>query len=67
MRRRQIPPYAATQWYEIWVAGPGMLYQSGTRLDRRRRRKATAERIADELRSSKNYFDVWLVEVNRLR
>lgn len=54
-------------WYEVWYSGPNVWPNSGRRMDRRRRSKTTAERIAAELRASKNYFEVWLVEVNRLK
>lgn len=60
------PVFAKKQWFEVWVVGPRDVPSSGRPIDRRHRSKATAERIAGELRASKNYFSVWLVEVNRL-
>lgn len=51
-----------TRWYEVWIddaRGSSM----GRRIDGRRRSKATAEHVAAQLRDSKNYHRVWLVEV----
>jgi hypothetical protein len=62
----KLPPNVRARWYEIWVDNARGSLQ-GHRLDGRRRTKETAERIAAELRASKNYHAVWLVEVNRLK
>ena len=59
--------YASAQWFEIWVIGPHDVPSTGHRVDRRRRSKATAEHIAAELRASRNFLKVWLVEINRLK
>lgn len=53
-------------WWEVWYEGSDRL-RPVNRLDARRRSKATAEKVAEELRSSGNYVRVWLVEVNRLK
>ena len=56
----------AKRWWEIWVddaRGSSM----GRRLDGYRRSLKTAERVAAELRATKNYHQVWLVEINRLK
>lgn len=58
------PPWAAAQWFEVRYRFAGS--DTDKRVDRRRRTKETAERIATELRASGNYEAVWLVEVNRL-
>lgn len=55
------------RWYEVWVEGGICQRPMGSRIDGRRRSKKTAERIAAELRATKNYAQVWLVEVNRLK
>lgn len=60
------PAWAAKQWFEIWVDDARGSPQ-GHRIDARRRSQETAEHIAAELRASKNYYRVWLVEVNRLK
>lgn len=59
------PQWASKQWWIIWYRFAGTL-ESARPLDRRRRSKATAERIAQELRDSGNFTEVWVVEVNRL-
>lgn len=59
------PSWAKSQWYEVHYRSPHN--PSGEyRIDRRRRTKATCERIADEMRASGNFLEVWLVEVNGL-
>ena len=60
------PAWAVKQWFEIWV-DDALGSPQGHRIDARRRSQETAERIAAELRASKNYHRVWLVEVNRLK
>jgi hypothetical protein len=59
------PPYAEAQWYEVHYRSPREPVRE-FRIDRRRRTKATCERIVAEMRASGNYLEVWLVEVNRL-
>lgn len=58
------PPWAKKQWHEIRFVRKG--YQGSELLDRRRRSKTTAEKLADEMRATGKYSSVWLVEVNRL-
>ena len=58
------PIYAEAQWYEIHYRSAKDEHEY--RIDRRRRTKATCDRIAAEMRASGNFLEVWLVEVNRL-
>jgi hypothetical protein len=60
------PVWAAKQWFEVWCEGASDHSTQGHRIDARRRSRKTAERIAEELRATRSYVKVWLVEVNRL-
>lgn len=64
MSANRKPAWARGQWHEIMYRdrrSPSAYY-----LDHRRRTKATAEKLAEKMRATGLYKEVWLVEVNRL-